>query len=76
MGLKGLMLANGVGIIDPDYRGEIKACVFNRNTTPITIEHGMKITQAVFVPYVNVVVADKPVTETARGEGGFGSTGA
>jgi dUTP pyrophosphatase len=69
------MLANSVGIIDPDYRGEIKACLFNRSDKPITIAHGMKIVQAVFMPFVSVVVDEREVNATVRGDGGFGSTG-
>lgn len=75
LGLRGLMLANSVGIVDPDYRGEIKAILYNRTNNPIIIDHGMKTTQAVFMPYVNVIVDEREVDVTSRGEGGFGSTG-
>ncbi len=74
-GLKGLMLANGVGIIDSDYRGEIKACLYNRNSSYLVIDHGVRIVQAVLVAYSKAVIWEKNVTSTDRGEGGFGSTG-
>jgi len=75
MGARGLMLANSVGIIDSDYRGEVFACVFNRNIEPITIEHGQRIVQGVLAPCYQAIVKEAKVSETKRGEGGFGSTG-
>lgn len=75
LGLKGCQLANSVGIVDADYRGELFACLYNRNEIPITIKHGDRIVQAIFVPYSITSVIERPVDTTQRGEGGFGSTG-
>lgn len=75
MGARGLMLANAVGIIDSDYRGELFACVFNRNIEPITIEHGQRIVQGILTPCYQAIIKNGNVNETDRGEGGFGSTG-
>ncbi len=77
---KGLVLGNTVGLIDPDYSGEILISVWNRNpdgTPPIRIEAGDRIGQLVFVPIVRPTfeVVDDFTHETARGAGGFGSTG-
>ena len=73
---RGLMVANGVGIVDADYCGpkdEIKVQVLNFTTTPVTVKKGDRIAQGVILPSVRVEwqeVADAPgVTR-----GGFGST--
>jgi dUTP pyrophosphatase len=77
---KGLVLGNAVGLIDSDYAGEILVSVWNRNpagSPPIEIRAGDRIAQLVFVPIVrpNFEVVDEFSTQTARGAGGFGSTG-
>ena len=64
------------GTIDSDYRGSIKAVLFNHNNRPYRIEKGQKITQLVILP----IITPKPVQVdnlelTARGNGGFGSSG-
>lgn len=73
---KGVSLANGIGVIDSDYRGEVHVCLINRGEEPFTVERGDRIAQLMFMP---VLHADFTVTEslddTDRGEGGFGSTG-
>ena len=73
---RGLAPANKVGVIDSDYRGEIMVALHNHSNTPQTIEHGERIAQIVFTPYVS---ADFNITDeldnTERGAGGFGSTG-
>jgi len=73
---RGLAPANKVGVIDSDYRGEIMVALLNHGTVEQTIESGERIAQIVFTPYV---AADFDVVEelddTARGAGGFGSTG-
>ena len=73
---KGLAPANKVGVIDSDYRGEIMVALHNHGSTAQTVEHGERIAQIVFTPYV---AADFSVTDeldsTERGAGGFGSTG-
>lgn len=72
-----LDLANGAGVIDSEFRGEIKAMLRNTGSVNQTVSRGQRIAQLVVVP-VNlapwVEVEDLGVTE--RGEGGFGSTGA
>lgn len=73
---RGLRPANCVGVIDSDYRGEIKVALFNDSDTPTVISPQERIAQLVILPYANVdleVVDD--LTDTDRGEGGFGSTG-
>lgn len=74
--VKGLTVAQGVGLIDPDYRGEIKVALLNTSDETHTVNRGDRIAQLVFQPYFQ---ADfRPVDElgaTARGAGGFGHTG-
>jgi len=75
-GLNGLMLANGTGIVDPDYRGELFACLWNRTDGPIQIKHGQRVVQGVMLAFNQAIVTEaKEVSETGRGDGGFGSTG-
>ncbi|MDZ4181107.1 MAG: dUTP diphosphatase [Coriobacteriia bacterium] len=73
----GLSLVNTPGLIDAHYRGEIKVIAINLDTaTPITISRGEKIAQLVIQPVARVqLVETNELDETARGEGGFGSTG-
>lgn len=73
---QGLRPANCVGIIDSDYRGEIAVVVHNDSNFVRTIENGERIAQIVIVPCLDAdyVVTDD-LSDTARGEGGFGSTG-
>ncbi len=72
----GIVLGNLVGLIDADYQGELMVSCWNRGQAAFTINPGERIAQLVFVP---VIRADfETVTEfhaTARGTGGFGSTG-
>ena len=69
-------LANGVGLIDSDYRGEVRVSLQNNSDTPFTVEDGMRIAQLLFLqlPAVRLVEAEV-LSETERGAGGFGSTG-
>ena len=72
----GIVLPNSPGTIDEDYRGEVGVIVLNAGDAPFTVERGMRIAQAVIAPVVRTAwreVAELP--ETARGAGGFGSTG-
>lgn len=71
-----LGLVNQVGIIDNDYRGEMLVGLHNFGDTPQTIEPNERIAQMILLPYVtyNILETDT-LTETERGEGGFGSTG-
>jgi dUTP pyrophosphatase len=73
---KGLALANGVGTIDADYRGEVGVIVVNLGAEPVTIARGERIAQLVVAPVARAVFARADVLEeSARGGGGFGSTG-
>ena len=71
-----LQLANTAGIIDNSYRGEILMIFANENKIPQTINPGERLAQMILLPYVtyNIVETDS-LSETERGEGGFGSTG-
>jgi len=67
---------NSPGTIDADYRGEIKVILINHGPDPFTITRGMRIAQMVVAPVVRAQWIDcEDLPETARGEGGFGSTG-
>lgn len=72
----GVTVLNSPGTIDADYRGEIKVILINHGDAAFEIERGMRIAQLVVAPVTQVawrVVDD--LDETARGAGGFGSTG-
>ena len=73
---RGLAPANKVGVVDSGYRGEIKVALHNHGKEAQTVEKGERIAQMVIAPYlsVNYEEADA-LSETERGEGGFGSTG-
>lgn len=72
----GIVLPNSPGTIDEDYRGEIQVIVMNAGDQPFTVERGTRIAQAVLAPVVRVGWAEvETLDETARNEGGFGSTG-
>lgn len=72
----GIALSNGVGVIDSDYRGELRVGLTNFSRTPYTIAPGDRIAQLAVVPVVQVrPVPVLDLDETARGSGGFGSTG-
>jgi len=67
---------NTPGTIDEGYRGEVGVILVNFGKQPFEVEHGMKIAQLVVKPVICVVVEEvDELTETRRGEGGFGSTG-
>lgn len=73
---KGLRLANGVGVIDSDYRGEWKLLIYNDSDCTQIIEQGERIAQVIFMKFKDVVFYPvKDLDETERGDGGFGSTG-
>lgn len=72
----GIVLGNLVGLIDSDYQGQLMVSCWNRSSEAFTIDVGERIAQMVIVPVVQVgfdLVSD--FTQSARGEGGFGSTG-
>lgn len=72
----GVSLANCVGVIDSDYRGEVKVSVINHSDNPYTIKDGERIAQLVIMP-VDLCEYGfcEELGETERGTGGFGSTG-
>ncbi len=73
---EGLRPANCVGVVDSDYRGEIKVALHNDSETPRTIMPNQKIAQFVVVPFLTVEFQEvAELDSTDRGEGGFGSTG-
>lgn len=73
---RGLAPANKVGVIDADYRGEIMVALHNHSKEPVTVEHGERIAQMVITPYLRADFLEvDELSDTARGEGGFGSTG-
>lgn len=71
-----LALANGTGIIDSDYRGEVMVALYNRSENDRYVQNGDRIAQAMLVPVpkVYLIQVDK-LESTERGAGGFGSTG-
>ena len=72
----GVTVLNSPGTIDHGYRGEVKVILINHGKTPFQVEAGMKIAQMVVQPILTVdVVRVEKLSETPRGEGGFGSTG-
>ena len=73
---QGLRPANCVGVVDSDYRGEYIVALYNDSDEPRTVSDGDRIAQLVVMPYlaVDFEPADT-LTDTARGAGGFGSTG-
>ena len=73
---KGLAPANKVGVIDSDYRGELKVALFNQSGVPQTIAAGERIAQLVIAPYLTACFEEADeLSDSARGTGGFGSTG-
>lgn len=72
----GIILGNGVGLIDADYQGELKISLFNRSNKAFTIQPGDRVAQMVLMP---VALAEFKIVEefgeSERGAGGFGSTG-
>ncbi|MDR1892980.1 MAG: dUTP diphosphatase [Oscillospiraceae bacterium] len=72
----GITLSNGVGVVDSDYRGEIKVGLINLSQTGFIVNHGDRIAQMVIAPVCLPEAAEvDELEETARGTGGFGSTG-
>ena len=77
LGVKhGVSLSNGVGVIDSDYRGELRVGLTNLSDTPYTVQPGDRIAQLAVVPVVRAELElAEELDETARGAGGLGSTG-
>lgn len=73
---RGLAPANKVGVVDSDYRGEIRVVLLNHGKEPQTIEHGERIAQFVITPVLTPPYEEtNELSDTNRGVGGFGSTG-
>lgn len=72
----GLVVSQGVGVIDPDYRGEILVSLLNTSTEARTVTQGQRIAQLVFQPIVRAEILPRSeLSDTERGAGGFGHTG-
>ena len=73
---RGLAPANKVGVVDSDYRGEILVALYNHGNVAQTVENGERVAQFVITPVLTpaYVIADC-LSDTARNQGGFGSTG-
>ena len=73
---RGLAPANKVGVVDSDYRGEIVVALHNHGSSVQTVEHGERVAQFVITPVLTPAYeAVEALTDTARNQGGFGSTG-
>jgi len=77
LGVKGIMPANVLGLIDSDYQGELMVYLKNHGNEKFLVQNGDRIAQLVFMPVEHVMfsIVDKFSHITDRGEGGFGSTG-
>jgi len=72
----GITVLNSPGTIDADYRGEVGIILINHGDTPFTVQRGDRIAQMVIAPFVQAdFMAVGTLSETERGEGGFGSSG-
>ena len=73
---RGLAPANKVGVIDADYRGEVRVALHNHGSVPQVVEDGDRVAQLVIVPYLTArFTPAEELDDTGRGAGGFGSTG-
>lgn len=73
---KGISMSNCVGVIDTDYRGEVKASVINLSDKDYVVNPGDRIAQMLFLPVEKAKLTEAPeLYDTERAEGGFGSTG-
>lgn len=77
MGAKrGLAPANKVGVVDSDYRGEIRVVLLNHSNQPQTLQPGERVAQFVITPVLQPMYEEvEELSDTGRGAGGFGSTG-
>lgn len=76
LGSRGLTMRNAVGVVDSGYRGEIMAAMWNTTEHTWSIGKGERIAQLVVVPYVRCEIEEADgLSDTERGEGGYGSTG-
>ena len=73
---QGLRPANCVGVVDSDYRGEYMVPLYNDSDSPRTVSPGDRVAQMIILPYLSVEFEEaEALPDTARGVGGFGSTG-
>ena len=73
---RGLAPANKVGVVDSEYRGEIRVVLFNHGKEPQTVENGERIAQFLITPILTPqYIESDSLSDTDRGTGGFGSTG-
>jgi len=71
-----ISVVNGPGIVDAGYRGEIHAILINHGSEPVRLERGERIAQLVVVPIPDLVLEEvDALPDSARGDGGFGSSG-
>lgn len=72
----GIVVLNSPGIIDADYRGELKLIMINHSEKEFVIENGMRLSQLIIVPFQKAKWSEvEALSESARGQGGIGSTG-
>lgn len=73
---RGLAPANKVGVVDSDYRGEVKVVLFNHSKQPQTLEPNERVAQLIITPVLTPAYEEaEELSDTSRGVGGFGSTG-
>ena len=73
---RGLAPANKVGVVDSDYRGEVKVVLLNHSSQPQTLQPGERVAQFVITPVLTPAYEEvEELSDTSRGVGGFGSTG-
>ena len=78
LSVAGIRGGNSPGVIDPDYRGEIQAILWNTGTQEFVIAPGDRVAQLLIMPTPEIVIVPtslEDLTDTSRGTGGFGSTG-
>lgn len=76
LGARGITMRNAVGIIDPGFRGELKCALWNTTSETIHVKRHERICQLVVVPFAHVnIVPTDTLSDTDRGEAGYGSTG-
>lgn len=76
LGMKGLVLSNGIGVIDEDYRGEIRIPLFYHGEETLHLVQGERVAQMIVVPYLQPILQKaETLSETDRGKEGFGSSG-
>jgi dUTP pyrophosphatase len=72
----GVISLNAPGVIDSDYRGEVRCIMMNQSSVPFTVTNGMRIAQLIIIPYQTAEFEEaQGLSNTDRGSGGFGSTG-